>query len=52
MDNDDVCECKVNDYRLRSKQVATMNRRISIVPYFESRPLTSCPHFRRVSNIS
>ena len=34
----------------RKKQVTTMNCRISTVMYFESRPLTSRPHLRDVSN--
>ena len=32
------------------KQVTNINRRISTVMYFESHPLTFCPHLRKVSN--
>ena len=34
----------------RKKQVITLNSRISTVMYFESRPLASCRHLRKVSN--
>ena len=41
-------------FKFALKEVTTMNRHISTVTYFESRPLTSrpltsCPHLRKVS---
>ena len=45
-----IMEVKLN--LPRKKQITTMNRCISTVMYFESRPLISCPHLRKVSNIS
>ena len=36
----------------RKKHVTTINRCISTVMCFGSRPLTSCPHLRKVSNMS